>query len=222
VDGHRQGGLQRGAAQAAYGVGHPHRGDGDVARACRAAGGGRQRAGGAQAWRASYGERVASRCRARPLWASANQVARARPHLRRATGTCPQPPLHCTVHLKLSTITPAHPTHPMAHPPTCTNQSRGSYLLGPPARPPPPPTPPQALPRRSPPMPRSLFKISWARITEGRLSSGSPMPMNTTLDTRCGGEGGGEGAGGRFWGQRVCVCMAEGGELLFQEQAARH
>ena len=42
----------------------------------------------------------------------------------------------------------------------------------------------QATPCASP-MPTSLFRISWARSTEGRLSSGSPMPMNTMLDTRC-------------------------------------
>lgn len=56
----------------------------------------------------------------------------------------------------------------------------------------------QLLPPPRSPMPMSLFRISWARSTEGRLSSGSPMPMNTMLDTRCKGGGGlRRGGGGR-------------------------
>ena len=38
---------------------------------------------------------------------------------------------------------------------------------------------------KRPPMPSCSFMSRYARSTEGRLSRGSPMPMNTTLLTRC-------------------------------------
>ncbi len=148
VDGHRQGGLQLQAPHALDGVGHPDRGDGDVAGAC----GG----GGGQAGRTRHGISRETR------QALATQAG--------ATRRRPQPPA-----LRCSPAGTAGRAARAAGGRWQQARAEAGARAGQPS-----------------PMPMSLFRISWARITDGRLSSGSPMPMNTTFDTRC-SEGGGGG-----------------------------